>query len=86
MLAGHSVRLWLSSLGRAELKEIFEECRIAGQVIRQDERGLWILVGERQIGETQSAIPTMLIKWDYLAAVEFDYQHPPGSQFELEVR
>jgi hypothetical protein len=85
MLKGHTVRLWFSSLGRAELKEIFDESRVDGQVIAQDERGLWVLVGEKQIGESQSAIPTMLIKWDYLSAVEFDYQHPPRQHFDVEL-
>ena len=86
-LTGRSVRLTFAAAGRAELAEEFPSGRFEGEVLAQDDRGLWILVGEKQIGESAMMIPTMLAKWDYIATIAFDYQHAPsGPQFIIELK
>ena len=86
-LTGQSVRLTFAAAGRAELRKVFPRGRFECQVLAQDDRGLWILVGEKQTGESKMAIPAMLIRWDYIATIAFDYQHvPSGPQFVIELK
>ncbi len=82
-LKGKSIRLRLAAVGRAQFRKLLPNGWIKSQVLDQDERGLWILAGKKQTGESKMAIPAMLIKWDYIATIAFDYQYVPIEKKEI---
>ena len=43
-------------------------------VVEEDEHGVWVFVGDRQTGESDSLIPVMLLKWQHIATVSLDWK------------
>lgn len=53
-----------------------------GQVVDQDEIGLWVAVEGQEVGVPQVPLRIILLKWDYLATAisEFEPQQPAVRQ------
>ena len=62
-----------------------EKPSTVAHVLEEDEHGVWILVGEKEIGQSESVIPAMLLKWEYIVTASLDYQHREPSETMVEI-
>jgi hypothetical protein len=71
VLAGETVRIWLSPEGVVALSGVIKEPSFAANVAGSDEFGVWIDFGD------QSA---MLLKWQYLATALISVPPPQSAE------
>jgi hypothetical protein len=81
ILAGKTIRFWLSTSGRQELAIMNEAVEpIDAFVVEQDALGAWIQVFNPVSSELQGVNQAMLLKWDHFSTAITDFQVPEMAE------
>lgn len=79
-ISGKPVLFHLSAQGHQALKGLIpRRASFQALVLGVDTIGAWILIGAKKREQVDQTVPVMLLKWDYVATVAFEFkvERPP---------